>query len=320
MNTVFAKYTRYILLPLLASCATVQHVPTGGATCVEGWYSKAGAFYTAHHAGEWYMLVQPHEKDSAIACLMSIKHPSEMDVKQEVTIGKLRPVGFAVNERGEFITSQGGKIHVYGRNGEPLVAFNATVQDSRLNSPIATDAQDRIYVATTNGVEIFTRDGNRVNSLALEGIPLSVAVAPDQTVWCVSDAQMTSHLTHFAAYPQYTLRTDYSRQSRPITGLAAANGNNYSNWRELAVTDNRVMVTHGTGTDADQCIFVLSADGGTLLNRISTVASQPGAKMVNAHGLAASRDTLLYFDYDASMAKWLNRVTPLDTLGAKSGM
>jgi hypothetical protein len=313
MTTLLAKWSWIPVVFLVASCATVvvQQQPTGNSTSIQDWFKKGSVYYTASYEGKWFILAEPQGNDTAEVCQITISNPVDMDVLKEIALGKGRPVGFAINHNGDFVTAQAGRIHVYDERGRPQVSFNATVQDSRLSSPLATDEEDRIYIATLAGLDIFTREGISLRSVPLPGITLSVTVARDQSVWCVTDAHESSHLIHLSAYPECRTLADYDRVAHPIRGMVAGKSNNYTNWREVAVSSGNVLLTRGTGKDTAQCIYVLSQDGGTLVNKIVNMRTDGPTYLLNAHGLSTSGDTLLFLDYDTKMTKWLNRATPV---------
>lgn len=325
MTKPLKTFCYIILVTFFASCATVQQQQQPesaiyGATSVQSWFDGAGAFYCATHDGAWYILGQPKGGTPVRATVLSIADPQNMSVLNEIKLGHTHPNGFAINHRGEFVTGEGNSVQVFGATGEALYTIHVSMEDARLNSAVACDAQDRIYAATLGGLELYTRDGKYLQKVSVEGLPQSVAIAPDQTVWCISDEKGAGHLTHLGAFPGCAVLAEYSR-THPIRGIAATDAQNYSDWRELAVTDRAVMMTCGTGGDKGQCVYVLSTDGGALLNKLMGPGNPP-AGLLNAHGLAASADTLIYLDYDPKdMSQWLNRWTKVDApMGNRAGM
>lgn len=74
----------------------------------------------------------------------------------------------------------------FGRDGRFLNQFGAAEMASVTANGLAMDSKGRLYVAHFDGVLVFEGDGRRVADIKTEGVPHSVAIGDNDTVWVVT--------------------------------------------------------------------------------------------------------------------------------------
>lgn len=89
-----------------------------------------------------------------------------------------------------------GNIYILGRSNNTILQYNqsafflnqfgAAEMASVTANGLAIDSKGRLYVAHFWGVLVFDGDGRRVAELKIEGVPHSVAIGENDTVWVVT--------------------------------------------------------------------------------------------------------------------------------------
>lgn len=89
-----------------------------------------------------------------------------------------------------------GNIYILGRSNNTILQYNqsafflnqfgAAEMESVTANGLAIDSKGRLYVAHFGGVVVFDGDGRRVADIKTEGVPHSVAIGDNDTVWVVT--------------------------------------------------------------------------------------------------------------------------------------